>query len=145
MKNRYKYSPLCFLLLFCKGASAEVSTYVLCLSSFDSKRINFEMRIYSDRSAKWKTGFVKYQGSKTPIPVFLKNSVEEVLSEDAPYQHTNTWIEVANEKISGMYEISMQGTQVPSAVYESFSSRKKFHFVLNNSIEGTPETGCLWE
>jgi len=145
MKNKYKYFLLYFLFLFCRSVSAEVSTDVLCLSSFDSKKINLEMRIYSDRSAKWKAGFVKYQNSRTSIPIFLKSRVEDVLVEDAPYQHTDTWIEVANEKISGIYELIIQGAQVPSAVYESYSSRKKFHFVLNNSIEGTPETGCLWE
>ena len=145
MKNKYKHFLLYFLLSFCKFAFAEVSTDVLCLSSFDAKTINVEMRIYSDRRAKWRAGFVKYQNSKTPISIFLKSSVEEILSEDTPHQHIDTWIEIVNGKISGMYEIIRQGTQVPSAVYENHSSKKKFYFILNNGIEGNPETGCLWE
>ncbi len=145
MKIKYNFFPLFFLFLSCRSIYAEVSTDVLCLSTFGSQRINIEMRLYSDRSAMWRAGFVKYQNSKKPIPIFLRSSVEEVLSEDAPHQHTDTWIEIADGKISGMYEVTMQGAQVPSAVYESYSRKRKFYFVLNNSIEGTPETGCLWE
>jgi hypothetical protein len=66
-----------------------------------------------------------------------------MLSEDAPYQHTDSWIEIVNGKISGFYVITMQGTQIPSATYENYMNKKKFSFLLDSNVEGTPESGCL--
>jgi len=104
-----------------------------------------EMRFYFDKDAKWTAGFVRYQNSKKPIPIVLKSSVQEVTSPAAPYEHTDLWLEIVNGKISGAYEITMQGTQVPSASYENYANRRKFFFLLNNDVERTPAAGCLWK
>lgn len=145
MINKRKCFSFCFFLLFSASVFANVSIEVYCFTTGGEKPINMEMRVYHDMGANWTAGFVKYQNSKKPIPIFLKNSVVEVLSEDAPYQHTDSWIEIVNGKISGIYEIIIQGTQIPSFTYESYLSKKKFSFLLDGNTEGTPESGCLWQ
>jgi hypothetical protein len=145
MNVKRSFPVSCLLISLCQHAHADIGIDVLCLSTTGAKPINMEMRLYFDRNAKWTTGFVKYQNSSKPIPIVLKNSVQEMSSETAPYEHTDSWIETADGKISGMYEITMQGTQIPSATYENYSNKKKFFFLLNNNIEGTPEAGCAWQ
>lgn len=137
---------LCLLLFFCKCACAEINIDVLCLSSFDGKKsINMEMRHYFDRNANWTAGFVKYRNSKKPISIYLKSREYEILSESAPYQYTNTWLEIVNGKITGEYVITTQGAQVPSATYVNYSSKRTVYFSLSYDVEGSPSSGCKWE
>ncbi|WP_263770766.1 hypothetical protein [Propionivibrio soli] len=139
-----KYFLFCLLVLFYGSTRADVGIDVLCLSSTDPKPVNMEMRFYFDKDAKWMTGFVRYN-SKKAIPIVLKSSVRDVTSPDAPIEHTDLWLEIVDGKITGAYEITMQGTQIPSATYENYTSRRKFFFLLNNDIERAPATGCQWK
>lgn len=145
MITKRRYFIFWFFLLFSASVFANVSIEVYCFTTGGEKPINMEMRVYHEMAANWTTGFVKYQNSKKPIPIFLKSSVVEVLSDDAPYQHTDSWLEIVNGKISGIYEIIIQGTQIPSFTYESYLSKRKFAFLFASSIEWTTESGCLWE
>ena len=145
MITKRRYFSLFFLILFSTSVFANVRISVYCFTTGGKKPINLEMRLYNDMDANWTSGFVKYQNSKKPISIFLKNSVVEVLSEDAPYQITDSWLEIVDGKITGIYEIIMQGTQIPSFTYESYQNKRKFAFIFASSIDRTTESGCLWE
>jgi len=82
------------LLVFPVETCADVSNATLCFSSGGSKSVNFEMRTYYDSSAKFSSGFVKYQNSKQMLPLVLFGSISEALDKDAPDQETRTWLEV---------------------------------------------------
>lgn len=142
-----KCRHLLFFLLVssCESVFADIGIDVLCLSSTDAKPINMEMRFYVDKEAKWTAGFVKYQNSKKPISIVQKSSVQEVTSPTMSYEHTDLWLEVANGKVSGSYEITIQGTQLPSATYENYANKRKYFFLLNSDVDGTPADGCLWK
>jgi hypothetical protein len=134
--NTIKTNLCFFIILFCNFVHASVNTEVFCFSSSDKKPINMEVRLYFDTNAKWSGGFVKYENATKPISIFL--------NKDDQYADDNIdkWLEVLNGKITGTYMMSMRG--LPSVTYKNYSHKKKFYFLFNSNVEGSPEKGCQW-
>jgi len=75
----------------------------------------------------------------------LTDSQNEVLDPDAPWQHTRTWSEIVNGKVTGTYELMTQGSQIVSMSYTKQSSGKAYSFGISTSIDSSLESGCKWE
>ncbi|MCP1442634.1 hypothetical protein J3D54_001766 [Pseudomonas sp. GGS8] len=137
---------LFFLLaLFPFSAYSEVTTETLCFELSQSSPVKFEFRTFYDPISKWSGGFVKYAKSNVPISIVLTSSQDEILDPQAPWQHTTTWSEVMDGKVTGTYEWVTQGAQVVTMSYTKKSNGKAYSFMLNTSIDSSLETGCKWE
>ena len=132
------------LLIFPMAAHSEVTTEVSCFRSQEGKNINFEFRTYYDSVIKWGGAGVRYSKSKKAIPLVYRNTKEEVMTEDGPYQFTTTWVEVSDGVVTGEYERAIQGPRVNSMYYTNYKSGKKYSFDQDISMEASPETGCQW-
>lgn len=133
------------LLLLCPMAAySEVTTEVYCFRSLEGKNINFEFRTYYDSVIKWGGAGVRYSKSKKAIPLVYRNTEEEVMTEDGPYQFTTTWVEVSDGVVTGEYERATQGARVNSMYYTNYKSGKKYSFDQDISMEASPEAGCQW-
>nr|WP_314641498.1 hypothetical protein [uncultured Pseudomonas sp.] len=133
------------LLLLCPMAAySEVTTEVSCFRSLEGKNINFEFRTYYDSVIKWGGAGVRYSKSKKAIPLVYRNTEEEVMTEDGPYQFTTTWVEVSDGVLTGEYERATQGARVNSMYYTNYKSGKKYSFDQDISMEASPEAGCQW-
>lgn len=117
---------------------------VYCFSS-DIKGIeDFEFRMFFDQSTKFSSGFVRYQNSKSVIPLVLKSADEQTLSAGRPDELTSTWLEVNRGKITGEYEMVNQGANIYSMVYTNYGTRKKSSFILDPNVTPSLEKGCQW-
>jgi len=110
-----------------------------------SSPVKFELRTYYDEASKWSGGFVKYAKSSEPISIVLTDSQNEILDPEAPWQHTRTWSEIVNGKVTGSYELITQGSQIVSMSYTKQSSGKVYSSGINTSIDSSLESGCKWE
>ena len=137
------------LLLLCSlfplMAHSAVTTESLCFELSETSPVKFELRTYYDEASKWSGGFVKYAKSSEPISIVLTDSQNEILDPDAPWQHSRTWSEVVNGKVTGSYELMTQGSQIVSMSYTKQSNGKVYSFGFNTSIDSSLESGCKWE
>lgn len=124
-------------------AHSEVTAENYCFEASDS--IKFEFRTFYDRDSNWSGGFVKYAKSNVPISIVLTDSQDEIIDAEAQWQHTTTWSEVVDGKVTGTYEWVTQGTQIVSMVYTKKSNNKEYSFMNNTNIEASLEAGCKWE
>ncbi|MEG0118770.1 MAG: hypothetical protein RR748_11785 [Pseudomonas sp.] len=131
--------------LFPLMAHSAVTTESLCFELSETSPVKFELRTYYDEASKWSGGFVKYAKSSEPISIVLTDSQNEILDPDAPWQHTRTWSEVVNGKVTGSYELMTQGSQIVSMSYTKQSNGKVYSFGFNTSIDSSLESGCKWE
>ena len=131
--------------LFPLMAHSAVTTESLCFELSETSPVKFELRTYYDEASKWSGGFVKYAKSSEPISIVLTDSQNEILDPDAPWQHTRTWSEVVNGKVTGSYELMTQGSQIVSMSYTKQSNGKVYSFGINTSIDSSLESGCEWE
>lgn len=132
------------VFLFASDAFAHVTSEIFCFSSGDKKPARFEMRTYFDRDVKWEGAFIKYENSKIPIALVLKNTQEEILNKNRPYQTTKTWLEISNNKISGEYEMISQGANIYSMTYTNFGKKKRFAFGFDTNVVSSLSSGCTW-
>lgn len=137
------------LLLLCSlfplMAHSAVTSESLCFELSETSPVKFELHTYYDEASKWSGGFVKYAKSNEPISIVLTDSENEILDPDAPWQHTRTWSEVVNGKVTGSYELMTQGSQIVSMSYTKQSNGKVYSFGFNTSIDSSLESGCKWE
>ncbi|VVO94743.1 hypothetical protein [Pseudomonas fluorescens] len=137
------------LLLLCSlfplMAHSAVTSESLCFELSETSPVKFELHTYYDEASKWSGGFVKYAKSNEPISIVLTDSENEILDPDAPWQHTRTWSEVVNGKVTGSYELMTQGSQIVSMSYTKQSNGKVYSFGINTSIDSSLESGCKWE
>ncbi|MBC8995470.1 hypothetical protein IAI51_02875 [Pseudomonas sp. N40(2020)] len=131
--------------LFPLMAHSAVTSESLCFELSETSPVKFELRTYYDEASKWSGGFVKYAKSNEPISIVLTDSENEILDPDAPWQHTRTWSEVVNGKVTGSYELMTQGSQIVSMSYTKQSNSKVYSFGFNTSIDSSLESGCKWE
>ena len=131
--------------LFPLMAHSAVTTESLCFELSETSPVKFELRTYYDEASKWSGGFVKYAKSSEPISIVLTDSQNEILDPDAPWQHTRTWSEVVNGKVTGSYELMTQGSKIVSMSYTNQSNGKVYSFGFNTSIDSSLESGCKWE
>ncbi|MFJ2487947.1 hypothetical protein [Pseudomonas sp. NPDC087639] len=131
--------------LFPLMAHSAVTSESLCFELSETSPVKFELRTYYDEASKWSGGFVKYAKSNEPISIVLTDSENEILDPDAPWQHTRTWSEVVNGKVTGSYELMTQGSQIVSMSYTKQSNGKVYSFGFNTSIDSSLESGCKWE
>ncbi|AZZ79076.1 hypothetical protein CCX46_29370 [Pseudomonas sp. RU47] len=136
---------LLLVSLFPLMAHSAVTTESLCFELSQSSPVKFELRTYYDEASKWSGGFVKYAKSSEPISIVLTDSENEILDPDAPWQHTRTWSEVVNGKVTGSYELMTQGSQIVSMSYTKQSNGKAYSFGISTSIDSSLESGCKWE
>lgn len=111
--------------LFPLMAQSAVSIESLCFEISPSSPVKSELRTYYDAFSKWSGGFVTYAKSSEPISIVLTDSENEILDPDAPWQHTRTWSEVVNGKVTGTYELMTQGLQIVSMSYTKQSNGVK--------------------
>lgn len=140
-----KKSCFGFLALFPFAAHSAVTSESLCFELSETSPVKFEFRIFYDASSKWSGGFVKYAKSSEPISVVSTHSEEEMLGPDAPLQSTTIWSEVIRGKVSGIYELVTQGTQIVSMTYTKKSNGKVYYFGNITSVDSSLESGCKWE
>lgn len=143
--NGFEMKKLLPLLIFFLPLTAhsEVTAENYCFEASDS--IKFEFRTFYDRDSNWSGGFVKYAKSNVPISIVLTDSQDEIIDAEAQWQHTTTWSEVVDGKVTGTYEWVTQGTQIVSMVYTKKSNNKEYSFMNNTNIEASLEAGCKWE
>lgn len=125
-------------------ARCDVSVEVYCFSSNSGESKSFEFRSFFDRSTKFSSGFVKYVKATSALPLVWRARQEEELSKDSPFQVTEVWLEVANGRLSGEYEMISQGTNIESMVYTNYSTHRKTSFLLDRNVIGTQDKGCQW-
>lgn len=126
------------------SAYCEVASESLCFESSGGGKIKFELRTYSDVSAHWFGGFVKYINSKQPISLVLKTVEREELDSQAPVQLTRTWSEVLEGKITGEYEMISQGGNIVSMTYKK-NNGKEYSFGFDSTVGVSGDGGCEWE
>jgi len=126
------------------SAYCDVESESLCFESSVGGKIKYELRTYSDVSANWFGGFVKYEKSKQPISLVLKNVEREELDPQAPAQLTRTWSEVLDGQITGEYEMVSQGGNIVSMIYKK-KSGKEYSFSFDPTVEVSAEGGCEWK
>lgn len=126
-------------------AHCEVVTENLCFELSETSPVKFELRTYTDVSAQWSGGFVKYATSDVPIPLVSTRSESEELNPQGPFQNTDTWAEVSDGKVSGEYEMVSQGGIIVSMIYTKKSNGKKYSFSNNTSINSSLAFGCEWK
>jgi len=126
-------------------AHCEVVTENLCFELSETSPVKFELRTYSDVSAQWSGGFVKYATSDVPIPLVLKDSQSEELNPQGPFQNTDTWTEVSGGKVSGEYEMVSQGGIIVSMIYTKKSNGRQYSFSNNTDAGVSLESGCQWK
>ncbi|WP_323150507.1 hypothetical protein [Pseudomonas glycinae] len=144
MKSLRVLSAALFVL-FPMAAHSEVSTEIYCFRSQESaKSINFELRTYYDSFSKWSGAAVRYSKSKKAISLVYRNTEQEILAEDRPYQFTTTWVEVSEGALTGEYEIVSQGARVYGMTYTNYKTGKKYSFEHDFSMDFSSETGCQW-
>ena len=132
------------LYLFTADAFSKITSEIFCFNSGGKKPIRFEMRTYFDSDPKWEGAFVKYENSKNLLTLSLKNTQIYILDKDRPYQTTNIWLEISNNKISGEYEMISQGSNIYSMTYTNVAKKKKFSFVFDANIASSLTSGCTW-
>lgn len=135
---------LFFLYLFTADAFSKITSEIFCFNSGGKKPIRFEMRTYFDSDSKWEGAFVKYENSKIPLTLSLKNTQIDILNKDRPYQTINTWLEISNNKISGEYEMISQGSNIYSMTYTNVAKKKQFSFGFDSNIVSSLTSGCTW-
>mgnify|MGYP001028388345 CR=1 FL=1 len=126
------------------AAYGELTTEVRCFRSSEGKNINFEFRTYHDSVSTWGGVGVRYRQSKRFITLVHRNTEQEILAEDRPYEFTTTWVELSEGALTGEYEMVSQGARVYSMVYTNYKSGKKYSFEEDFGIDFSPETGCQW-
>lgn len=134
------------LLAFPAFAHSEVETEISCFRSQEGKDIKLEFRIYSDQAAKWSGAGVKYGTSKESIPLVLKSTEQEAMSDGRPFQSTatTTWVEVVGGAVTGEYVMVRQGALIYGMAYTNAKSKKHYGFEHHPQIESSPEKGCQW-
>lgn len=123
-------------------AHAEVTNETFCFSSGGAKSVDFEMHTYFDSARKFSSGFVKYRNARQLIPLVQFSSNSETLDSNTPEQETTTWIEIFDGRVSGEYEMTTQGTGVPSMIYTSRAKNRKTGFFLNTDV--MRDGDCKW-
>lgn len=132
------------LCVFPISAYCEVESESLCFESSAGGQIKYELRTYSDLSANWFGGFVKYKKSKQPISLVLKRIEHEELDPQAPTQLTRTWSEVLDGRITGEYEMVSQGGNIVSMIYKK-NNGKEYSFSFDPTVEVSVDGGCEWK
>lgn len=125
-------------------AYCEVTSESLCFVSASDGQIKYELRTYSDVSANWSGGFVKYKQSKEPISLVLSDVEREELDPQAPVQLTRTWSEVLDGKITGEYEMVSQGGIIVSMEYRK-KNGKEYSFRFDPTVDASEDGGCDWK
>lgn len=125
-------------------AKASIDVRTICFSNGGKHPIRFEFKEYSDRLNKTKFAFVKYEKSKSWIPLIFGGDVGEQEDPDAPAVATTTWFEITNKKLSGTYELTGQGTMISSMLYRKISSPKEYSFVMVSAGDSSAADRCDW-
>jgi hypothetical protein len=144
MKSKLKKIFFVIAFFFPVTAYCDAIADVYCFSSDIKGTRNFEFRMLFDQSTKFSSGFVRYQNSKSIIPLVLKSADEQTLSAGRPDELTSTWLEVNRGKITGEYEMVSQGANIYSMVYTNYGTREKSSFILDPNVTPSLEKGCQW-
>lgn len=89
-------------------------------------------------------GYVKYEYSKTAIPLFFVKSEEEENSVGRPLSFTTDWNEILNGKINGYYTVMSQGARFYQFDYKSLKGRVT-KFSENLKAYNDEHSDCVWK
>jgi hypothetical protein len=156
--DMYKNALLLFLLCVSVVAQAketvDITSAIYCYTGGTEKKpVNFEMRTFHSpsvipvlNSSRLWGGYVRYQNSQEIIPITFKSLVPDVNAEpdSRPPQNIITWVEVYKGKITGEYEVGIQGAIVSYVTYKNLKKHKTYDFGMVNSPDIVTEEGCDW-
>ena len=131
------------LLVGIHSAHCNVVEEGYCLTSEGAKPVRFEFKKYYDAQSGFSFAYVKYEYSKSPLPLVLKRA-QRAPHDPQPDELMETWTEVSEGRVIGEYELVSQGASFSSVAYRSSGALRPYSFVLAASISWTPEAGCKW-
>ena len=143
LSRRWRFAAQCLAVVsalsFSKAGLAseasDVSTDVRCFSA-DDDSVALELRLYSD-SEMWVGGQVLYRGGDDFIPiVFSYRAIEEDIP-GRPSKYKEVWEEVLGGKVSGLYELYIQGVNIYDVVYVDKQSGERVHISEETQPENT--------
>ncbi|WP_157119154.1 hypothetical protein [Azohydromonas lata] len=127
------------------AALCNTTLEIYCFTSGEINPIRFEMRYYTDKNLPLNYAFVKYQKSKIWIPLVSLKSTSTLLDHARQEEITSSWLEISNNKPTGLYEMMSQGTTISLMRYTNFSIRKAHNFIHDTGIAFSEEKGCIWK
>jgi hypothetical protein len=126
------------------SAWAAVGVEVYCFSSMGEQEIRFEMREYTDSANALSAAFIRYEKSKTWVPLVLQYRNAEIVAGATQAEVVSTWLEIVGSKVAGVYEMVSQAALVNSMRYKNAISKRQYDFLRDAGVEFSVEKGCRW-
>ncbi|WP_152224119.1 hypothetical protein [Pseudomonas sp. SCB32] len=132
----------CFIL---PALGMAESFEVRCFTSMENSGapINLKFSTMFVPSDKYRIGYVVYEKSKEPIPLYFSGESERVFEEGRPFEVTTKWREILKGEQGGEYTVISQGAIIYEFSYRS-KSGKIFNFNYNSKATHTSQGGCNW-
>lgn len=122
------------------ASNQTLSVDIRCFSDADRK-IQLELRTYSDKETGWVGGQVRYRRSNEFIPLVVQHSTPIQDSDVFPAEVEHLWHEIVGGSITGEYQMTGQGANIYSFKYTNRKTGRTFDI----SEQSFPdESGHCW-
>lgn len=136
---------LCLICIFVPVLGRAETFDVKCFTHLQKNGVPINIKFSTMFVAldKYRLGYVVYEKSKEPIPLYFVSNFESVFEEGRPYEVVAKWREIINEELAGEYTVVSQGAVVYDFSYKS-KAGEVFRFIYNSMATYSGQGDCNW-